>query len=147
MCNSKLLKFCIGSVILYWIHAMRCNINLRSSTHSILRTVTNYFTNSLEQSRSWNQSSSASPEIFLQITAPENLIQCPEESTTCPCHKTDQFCPSPTLFLEDPLLILISHLHLDLPSGFFTSGVPTKIPYALILFPKSFTCPSLVILI
>jgi hypothetical protein len=33
---------------------------------------------------------------------------------------------------EDPNLILLSHLHLDLPSGLFPSGFPTQTLYTTI---------------
>jgi len=45
------------------------------------------------------------------------------------------------------ILILSSHLRLDLPSVFFLSGRTTKILYALLLFPVSTICSTHLILL
>jgi len=40
------------------------------------------------------------------------------------------------------ILIVSSHLHLGLPSGFFLSDFPTTTLYAFLLFPTHATCPT-----
>ena len=53
---------------------------------------------------------------------------------TCPYPESDQSSPRLSIpLLEDPFLILSSHLQLGIPSDLFSSGVHTKILYAPLL--------------
>jgi len=46
-----------------------------------------------------------------------------------------------------PMLILCSHLHVGLPSGLISSGLPTQTLYALLLPPIRATCSNYLILL
>ena len=54
---------------------------------------------------------------------------------------------TPHLTFWRSVLILLSHLHLGLPSGLFPSSIPTKILYTLLLSPVLATCHTLLILL
>ena len=71
---------------------------------------------------------------------PESSLQNSQEPAICPYPEPDQFIPSDYLISWRSVLMLSSHLRLGLPSGFFPSGFPIKILYALLLFPIPATC-------
>ena len=94
---------------------------------------------SREQCSHWEANRlSSSQEILLHLTAHKGSLQhsicpppvpCPEPHQSNPCF--------PTLLVEDPFYCY-PHLHQDLPSGVFSSGLPTKIPYA----PHVYQCTN-----
>jgi hypothetical protein len=53
----------------------------------------------------------------------------------------DQSIPTHPINLTS-ILIMSTHLRLDLPSGLFLSGYPTNIQYALLLIQIRATCPA-----
>jgi len=71
-------------------------------------------------------------------------------------HKSSPLEPTPSQMHTDhpfhlislrSILILPSRLRLGLSSGLFPSGFTTKIPYALLNFPKRARCPAYLILL
>ena len=59
---------------------------------------------------------------------PKGSLPYSQELTSCPCPEPYQASPHPPiLFLYN--LTLCSHLCIDLPSGHFTSGFPSKTLY------------------
>ena len=75
---------------------------------------------------------------------PENSIPPLTQTASCPCPEPDQ--PSPCSPLHPTswrsILVLSSHLRLDLPSGLLPSGFPTETLYAPLLFPIRATCTT-----
>ena len=65
-----------------------------------------------------------------------------QEPATCPCPAPDQSIPWRSIRLQNPLLILSSHLRIDIPSGMFLSGLPKKTLYAPLLSPINATRPE-----
>jgi hypothetical protein len=58
---------------------------------------------------------------------PESSLPCSQEPSTDPYPEPDQSKQ------YHPILILSTHLLLELPSGLFPSGVPTKFLYTFLL--------------
>jgi hypothetical protein len=57
---------------------------------------------------------------------PDGSLPHSHEPATCPCPEPDQPCPCPHHISWRYTLILLSHLHLGLPSRLFPSDFPTK---------------------
>jgi hypothetical protein len=61
---------------------------------------------------------------------PKDLLTCSQDPVVCLCTESDEFIPRPrSLFPQHRLL------RLDLPTGLFHSGVPTKMLCASIISP------------
>ena len=73
---------------------------------------------------------------------PEGSLPNSQQPATCPYPEPDQssLCPHPTSLRS--ILISSPILRLDLSSGLFPSGLPTKTLYAPLLSPKRATCPT-----
>jgi len=95
----------------------------------------------MEQSPSWEANRFlASQEIPLVLLNPKvhyHIHKCLSLSWASSIHSIH---PHPTSWKS--VLILSSHLCLDLPSGLFPSGFPTKTLYKPLLFPMRATCPA-----
>jgi len=70
---------------------------------------------------------------------PESSLPQSQVPTICPYSQPDQssLCPHPTSWRS--ILMFWSHLHLDLPSGLFPSGLTTKTLHAPLLSPTRTT--------
>ena len=74
---------------------------------------------------------------------PEGSLPQSQVPATCPYPEPARYSPHPPHPTSwRSILSLPSHLLLDLPSGPFPSGFPTKPLYKSILFPIRATCPA-----
>jgi hypothetical protein len=88
----------------------------------------------MEQSPSWEaKSRSASQEILCLLWNPKVYYRVHKNQPLFPI-LSQMNQTSHTISLKS-ILILSSHLRLDLPSGLFPSGFPTKILYAVLISP------------
>jgi hypothetical protein len=69
---------------------------------------------------------------LVSIFPPEGSLPCPQEPATRPY-------PGPTESSPHPYNLL-THLCLGFPSGLFSSGFPTKILYAFLIYPMRAMC-------
>jgi len=70
-----------------------------------------------------------------------------QEPAIGPHPEPNESSPHPQAFTLRSIIILSSHLCLDLLSGFFPSGFLTEILYAFFISPMSATCPAHLILL
>ena len=90
----------------------------------------------MEQSPSWEANSpSASQEISRILWNPNVHYRVHKSSPHIPILNQINLIYAPIPLLEDPFLILSSHLRLGLPSGLLPPGIPTKVMYAPLLSP------------
>jgi hypothetical protein len=111
----------------------------QSSYHFILYSLSadsiiKWSTKFLELSSSWEAASCAAIKNFPTFMESEGSLPCSQEPSTGPYPESDQsssYHPHPMAVRS--ILILSSHLRLDLPSGLFSSGFPTNILYAFLV--------------
>jgi hypothetical protein len=97
-------------------------------------------TNSSECSKRFLESDSRSSSSF---TEPEGSLSYSQEPTSGPYHVTNYFSPhTPSTITLRSILILSSHLRLDLPSGLLPSDLPIKTLYAFRVTHKRVTCSA-----
>jgi len=73
----------------------------------------------------------------------EGVLPCSKDPATGPYSEPVKSSLRPhTLHPLRSILILSSHLHLDLPSGLFPLGFPSKTLYAFLISPMRATCPT-----
>ena len=119
-----------------------------AATCNALTLLTYLLTYSLEQSPSWKAKRfSASQEIPRILWNPKVHHRIHKRSPSVPIlsQLDPVHTPHPTFWIS--ILILSSHLRLDLPSGLFPSGFPTKTLYTPLLSPIRATCTAHLILL
>jgi hypothetical protein len=75
-------------------------------------------------------------------------VHSSQQPATRPYPEPDEFTPHSHTDSISPglLLILSSHLCLRIPTGLFPSCFPTKLSYALLIFPMRATCSHPILL-
>lgn len=89
----------------------------------------------MEQSPIEANSSSANKEISHK--QPKCTLSRSQEPSTCHCPEADHSTPLP--FFLKIHFILFLHIPVGLGNGLFSSGFPSKILYAPVLFPTHAT--------
>jgi len=113
---------------------------------NVMRNVTDWLTNSMEQSPCWEASSYSGSQIPCLLWNPKVHYCVHKSLPLVPIPKPDDCSPHlPTLSLNS--ILISSHLHLDLPYDHFLSGFLTKIRCAFLIFLMHVTCPVHLILL
>jgi hypothetical protein len=73
---------------------------------------------------------------------PENVLPCSEEPTTGLYSEPAESSQYPNSISLRSILILSSHLRVGLAAGLFPTGIPTRTPCTIFLFPMCVICPS-----
>jgi hypothetical protein len=77
---------------------------------------------------------------FMELEDSLSYSQEPSLGSYLEPHQSNQH--HPILSVQDPFLILSTHLRLGLPCGLFPSGFPTNILYASLFSSIRATCPA-----
>jgi hypothetical protein len=102
----------------------------------------------MQKSPSWEADSCSASQKIPHLLLNPNVHYCVDKHPP-PVPTLSQMTPVQPLamFPQYPFLMLSSHLHLDLPSGLFSPGYPTKILYAFLISATHATRPTHLIIL